>query len=79
MKEKIETYSVLQKKIVSNVIPQIRPGGMFIYITCSVFKKENEENVYFIKENFHLELKQMEILKGYDQKADSMFVAVLQK
>jgi len=33
--------------------------------------------VAFIKENFHLKLKQMEVLKGYDKKADSMFVAVL--
>jgi len=74
---KIETYSVLQKKIVSNAIPQLQPGGVFIYITCSVFKKENEEVVTFVKENFHLQLIQMEVLKGYDMKADSMFVAVL--
>src|SRR4030095_7032758 len=76
---KIETYSVLQKKIVSNAIPQLQTGGIFIYITCSVFKKENEGNVDFIKENFHLELTQMEVLKGYDKKADSMFVAVFKK
>jgi 16S rRNA (cytosine967-C5)-methyltransferase len=74
---RIEEYSTLQKRIASNAIPQLQPGGTFIYITCSVFKKENEEVVMFIKENFHLKLKQMEILKGYDKKADSMFVAVL--
>jgi len=39
--------------------------------------KENEEVAAFIQENFHLKLKQMEVLKGYDKKADSMFVAVL--
>jgi len=76
---KIETYSVLQKKIVSNAIPQLQPGGTFIYITCSVFKKENEELVAFIKEKFHLQIEQMEVLKGYDKKADSMFVAVFRK
>lgn len=74
---KIDEYSRLQKKIVSNAISQLQPGGTFIYITCSVFKKENEEVVLFIKENFPLELKQVEMLKGYDKKADSMFVAVL--
>ncbi len=78
-KVKIDGYSALQKKIVSNVIPHLQQGGAFIYITCSVFKKENEEVVEYIKENFHLQLLQMEILKGYDKKADSMFVAVLQK
>ncbi|HEV8270424.1 MAG TPA: Fmu (Sun) domain-containing protein [Chitinophagaceae bacterium] len=73
----IGRYAALQKKIVSNAIPHLKPGGSFIYITCSVFRKENEEVVTFIKENFQLKLKNMEILKGYDKKADSMFVAVL--
>ena len=75
--KEIEKFATLQKKIVSNVIPQLQPGGTFVYITCSVFKRENEEVVAFIKEKFHLHLKQMEVLKGYDKKADSMFVAVL--
>ena len=77
--KEIEKYSSLQKKIVSNVIPQLQSGGSFIYITCSVFKKENEEVVDFIEQNFHLQLKQVEVLKGYDMKADSMFVAVFEK
>src|SRR4030095_407446 len=75
----IERYAALQKKIVANVIPHLKSGGSFVYITCSVFKKENEEIITFIKENFHLKLKQMEVLKGYDKRADSMFVAVLEK
>ena len=78
-KRGIEKYSTLQKKIVSNVIPHLKPGGSLVYITCSVFKKENEDVVTFIKENFHLKLKQMEVLKGYGKKADSMFVAVFEK
>ena len=75
--EEIERFSILQKKIVSNVISKLQEGGTFIYITCSVFKKENEDVVMYIKENFHVQLEQMEVLKGYDKKADSMFVAVL--
>lgn len=75
--KKIDEYSILQKKIVSNSIRQLQPGGTFIYITCSVFKKENEEVAMYTEQNFHLQLKQMEVLKGYDKKADSMFVAVL--
>jgi 16S rRNA (cytosine967-C5)-methyltransferase len=77
--KKIEEYSVLQTKIVSNAIPHLEIHGSFIYITCSVFKKENEEVVSFIKENFGLQLKRTEVLKGYDKKADSMFVAVFEK
>ena len=73
--EKIDDYSTLQKKMLANIIPHLKEGGSLLYITCSVFKKENEEIVDFIKENFHLQLKKMEILKGYDKNADSMFAA----
>lgn len=72
----IAEYSHRQKIIVSKIIPHLKPGGHLVYITCSVFKKENEEVVDFIKEKFHLQLKQMELLKGYDKKADTMFIAL---
>lgn len=77
--EMIAAYAAKQKKIVDNIIPHLLEGGLFIYITCSVFKKENEEMVNYIKEKFHLQLLQMELLKGFDKKADSMFVAVFIK
>jgi 16S rRNA (cytosine967-C5)-methyltransferase len=75
----IDVYVAMQQQIVSHVIPHLQPGGTFIYITCSVFKNENEDMVNFIKEKFHLQLLQMELLKGYDKKADSMFTAVFKK
>ena len=77
--EMIAEYSNRQKKIITNVIPHLQQNGMFIYITCSVFKKENEAVVDFIKEKFHLRLVQVELLKGYDKKADSMFTAAFIK
>lgn len=72
----IDHYHALQQKIVSNVIPKLRPGGYFLYITCSVFRRENEDIADFIKTNFHLELVKMEVLKGYSVKADTMFAAL---
>lgn len=78
-KKEIESYSRLQKRIVDNIVPHLDPGGHLLYITCSVFKKENEEVVEYIKQKFHLEVKKMELLKGYEIKADSMFAALLQK
>jgi 16S rRNA (cytosine967-C5)-methyltransferase len=77
--EAIAQYSEKQKSIVSNAVPLLRNDGAFVYITCSVFKKENEEVVDFIREKFKLELVQQELLKGYDKKADSMFVAIFRK
>src|SRR5258706_7089975 len=79
MEEKMEEYASLQKKIASNVIPHLQPGGSLLYITCSVFKKENENIVEFIKQNFHLQLIKIEVLKGYDKKADTMFAALLKQ
>ncbi len=76
---KIEEYAALQRKIIATAVTQLEPGGYLLYITCSVFKKENEEAVDFIKEKFQLQLVKMELLKGYDKKADTMFAALLQR
>jgi 16S rRNA (cytosine967-C5)-methyltransferase len=73
---KIDQYTSKQKNIVSNAIAKLNKGGNFIYITCSVFKKENENIVEYIQQEHKLNLMKMEVLKGYNQKADSMFVAV---
>lgn len=74
-KEKIEHYSNLQKRIVSNASKALKTDGLLLYITCSVFKKENEEVVHYIKDHLSLHLKSMQYLKGYDKKADTLFVA----
>lgn len=77
--QSIEQYSQLQKKIISNVVGKIKPGGALLYITCSVFKKENEEMVNFIQQQLNLNLVKKEVLIGYDKKADTMFAALLYK
>ncbi len=76
---KINAYAALQQKIVSNAIPHLENGGYFLYITCSVFEKENEAVAAFIKKQFHLRLIKMELLKGYTNKADTMFAALFQR
>jgi len=78
-KEQIEQYALLQRKIITTAIPHLASGGHLLYITCSVFKAENEEAIDFIKQKFHLELIKMELLKGYTNKADTMFAALLKK
>lgn len=77
--KKIEEYASLQKKIVTNIAPYIRANGYLLYITCSVFKKENEEVISYLQENLQMELVEMSVLKGYDVKADTMFAALLKK
>lgn len=75
-KEKIDHYSNLQKNIALNAGKAIKHGGYFLYITCSVLKKENEEVVDCIRKNLPLTLVEKQYLKGYDKKADTLFVAL---
>ncbi len=65
-----------QKSIIKNVIPHLADNGFLVYITCSVFKSENEDMVQFIQDNFSLELIHMNYVSGYEIKADSMFTAI---
>lgn len=76
---KVDAYSRLQQQILSNVLPHVKPGGYLLYITCSVFKKENEQQVEFISDDKTIKLLRMECLKGYDKKADTMFAALFRR
>jgi len=77
--KEIDSYSQLQKKIVTSAMHALQSGGYFLYITCSVFKKENEDMAHFIETSFAVEIVKMEIIKGYAQKADTMFAALFRK
>lgn len=72
----INCYSNLQKAIVANAALHLKKSGYFLYITCSVLKQENEEVVEYIQHHTNLTLLKMELLKGYEIKADTMFAAL---
>lgn len=74
--ERIAYYSELQKKIVNSVIPAVKKGGYFLYITCSVYKQENEDIRDYILHQFNLALVKEELFKGYCIKADSMYAVL---
>jgi len=76
---KISGFARLQKSIAGNVVKYLKPGKPLIYITCSVFKQENEEVIAYLEENHGLKLEKMEVITGYNDKADTMFVARLIK
>ncbi|MDB5193603.1 MAG: Fmu (Sun) protein [Segetibacter sp.] len=75
-KDKINHYADLQKRIALNAVKQVKKGGHFLYITCSVFKKENEDIVEALLNQSSLQLVKQELLAGYDKRADSMFAAL---
>ena len=75
-KNEIEKYALLQRKIIENALVHLKGDGHLLYITCSVFKKENEENIAFFQEKYKLNLLEASYLKGYENQADTLFVAL---
>jgi len=75
--QKIEFFQKLQQNIARNVVKFLKPGKPLIYITCSAFKAENEDVVEFLVKELGLKLEEQQVLKGYTNKADTMFVARL--
>jgi 16S rRNA (cytosine967-C5)-methyltransferase len=76
---KIIFFQELQRKIATQILPYLKSGKPLIYITCSVFKEENEEQVEWLIKQFGLHLEEQKLIKGYALKADTMFVARLMK
>ncbi|CAM4147323.1 16S rRNA (cytosine967-C5)-methyltransferase [Pedobacter westerhofensis] len=76
---KIDFFSGLQKNIGTRVVKYLKPGKALIYITCSVFKKENEEVIEHLLATQALKLESMQSIRGYNDKADTMFIARLIK
>lgn len=68
-----------QARIAGNASMFLKPGGRLYYITCSVFKKENEDVVANITKATGLVCEQMQVINGVSLHADSMFIAVLRK
>ncbi len=77
--EKIEEYASKQEVILDNIISAVKPGGYLLYCTCSVFKNENEQQVHRLTGKFPFEVIEVKTLEGYENKADSLFVALLKK
>jgi 16S rRNA (cytosine967-C5)-methyltransferase len=74
--EKINHYTHLQKNISLNASKSLKKGGFFLYITCSVFEKENEGIVNHLLEKSSLRLVSYQYYTGFDKKADTLFAAL---
>ena len=77
--DKINYYQILQRKILDNILPALKPGGFILYITCSVFSAENEMQISYLQDKYSLQVEKQELIKGYDKGADNMFAALLHK
>ncbi len=75
-KKKINYYTGLQKKIIDKSLTRLKPGGHYLYITCSVFREENEKMTAYLQTEKQLQLVEQKLIKGYEEKADTLFAAL---
>ncbi|MCX8474123.1 MAG: hypothetical protein ORN85_10810 [Sediminibacterium sp.] len=74
-------YEILetQQNIIKNSMLSLEENGYLLYITCSVFKDENEGQVKFILDNYTVDLIIKKYFWGYDFNGDTIFVALFKK
>jgi 16S rRNA (cytosine967-C5)-methyltransferase len=73
----VQYFSDLQFEMANNAIQFLKKGKQMLYITCSVFTKENEEVIERLQKAHNLNVVEMKYIEGYNDKADTMFVALL--
>ncbi|MDQ5921192.1 MAG: rRNA (cytosine967-C5)-methyltransferase [Pseudomonadota bacterium] len=75
----IDNFVILQRKIVSNLWQMLKPGGKMVYITCSIFKEENHDNIEFFSQRLSdvLVIREFNILPT--PFADGFYYCVLEK
>ena len=77
--ESLESLTELQKQIVDSSWQYVKVGGVLIYSTCTIHKKENQEMAGWICENYPFELEEeRQILPGF-VKADGFYYARLRR
>lgn len=72
----IAEYQFMQKSIVSRLPAQLKPGGHLLYITCSVFKEENDDVVDYMQQSLGLVLVRKEMISGINEGGDHLFAAL---
>lgn len=77
--EILQKFKELQFPIASNASRYLKSGGCFAYITCSVFREENEDVVNQLLKSDTLTLKHQQIIDGINEQADCMFIAIFEK
>jgi 16S rRNA (cytosine967-C5)-methyltransferase len=76
--EKLNEFHQKQLTISNEALQKLKSGGFFYYITCSVFKKENEAVVSTLLEN-NCSLVKSQLIKGISKGGDCLYIAVLKK
>lgn len=78
--EDIDEIILIQRDILNSAAKMVKDGGLLIYSTCTLNKKENEAQVkVFLTKHLNFELVKEETIFGYEHNSDSFYMAVLKK
>lgn len=78
----IADTAALQRRIVAALWGTLKPGGLLLYITCSVFPQEGQEQARWISETLPAALalpSPGQMLPGQGEEHDGFFYALFQK
>ena len=77
--EYINNFVITQREIIINLWNTLKNGGTLVYITCSIFKEENRQNINYLKtklNNFNI-VKDLELLPT--EYSDGFYYCIVQK
>ena len=73
----LDFFQRRQIGIVRKILPYLKKDGYLLYITCSVFKAENEDVLSEIQRSTDLHVINSKLINGLQNSGDQLFVALL--
>ena len=77
--ESIDELIELQMGILENAVSYVRPGGRLIFSTCTINRRENEENGRFLEEKGFEGVFEKLWLPGGEEATDGFYTKILRK
>jgi 16S rRNA (cytosine967-C5)-methyltransferase len=77
--EMLQALVKKQQGIVNKALRYLKPGGYLVYITCSVFRAENDDMIDHIISSGALTIENQIVINGMNKQADCLFVALLKR
>lgn len=77
--ESIDDFTSRQRAIIESAFPFLKIGGVFHYMTCSVFEDENSGIKEWVMDNFSVSLQQEIMFDGIRHRSDGMYLASFMK
>lgn len=78
--DNVRLCAARQRRILSDVLPALRQGGLLVYSTCTFNHYENEDNVAWLASEYGFEvLEQRHFYPGDDMAGEGFFFSLLRK